>query len=91
MPARGPPAPSKNQYCDENGNGDQREPFGHWYLLLRTGCYGDAIIWKRPGHVPEFPLPGHWIKSKNPNAPGVKREAEEDGAKCPKGHRCASQ
>ena len=33
----------------------------------------------------------HWIKSKNPEAPAVKREAEEDWGKWPKRNRRSSQ
>jgi ATP-dependent DNA ligase len=42
----------------------------------RLGCEG--IVSKRLGSIYRRGRSPHWIKVKNPNAPAVKREAEED-------------
>jgi len=40
------------------------------------GCEG--ILWKRLGSQYRAGRPAPWLKVKNPAAPAVKREAEED-------------
>jgi hypothetical protein len=42
----------------------------------RLGCEG--IVSKRLGSPYRSGRSGHWVKVKNPKAPAVKREAEED-------------
>jgi hypothetical protein len=42
----------------------------------RLGCKG--IVSKRIGSLYRSGRSAHWVKVKNPNAPAVKREAEED-------------
>ena len=42
----------------------------------KLGCEG--IVSKRMGSVYRSGRSGHWVKVKNPKAPAVKREAEED-------------
>jgi bifunctional non-homologous end joining protein LigD len=42
----------------------------------RLGCEG--IVSKRLGSIYRQGRSPHWIKVKNPNAPAVKRETEED-------------
>ena len=47
--------------------------FGH---ACKLGLEG--ILSKRKDSLYSSGRTAHWIKSKNPNAPAVKREAEED-------------
>ncbi len=42
----------------------------------KLGCEG--IVSKRLGSLYRSGRSPHWVKLKNPNAPAVKREAEED-------------
>jgi ATP-dependent DNA ligase len=42
----------------------------------KLGC--DGIVSKRLGSLYRSGRSPHWVKVKNPNAPAVKREAEED-------------
>jgi bifunctional non-homologous end joining protein LigD len=42
----------------------------------KLGCEG--IVSKRLGSMYRRGRSPHWVKVKNPNAPAVKREAEED-------------
>jgi hypothetical protein len=42
----------------------------------KLGCEG--IVWKRLGSIYRRGRSPHWVKVKNPKAPAVKREAEED-------------
>jgi bifunctional non-homologous end joining protein LigD len=42
----------------------------------KLGCEG--IVSKRLGSIYRRGRSPHWVKVKNPNAPAVKREAEED-------------
>jgi ATP-dependent DNA ligase len=45
-------------------------------FLARLGCEG--IVSKRLGSARTARAGPHWVKVKNPNAPAVKREAEEE-------------
>jgi bifunctional non-homologous end joining protein LigD len=58
-----------NECFDEDGAIVYRE-------ACRLGCEG--IVSKRLGSTYRSGRSPHWIKVKNPNAPAVKREAEED-------------
>jgi bifunctional non-homologous end joining protein LigD len=58
-----------NQYYD----GDSATVFKHACAL---GCEG--IVSKRLGSLYRSGRSPHWIKIKNPAAPAVRREAEED-------------
>jgi bifunctional non-homologous end joining protein LigD len=42
----------------------------------------EGIVSKRKDSQYRSGRSPHWIKSKNPNAPAVKREAEEDWGQC---------
>ena len=58
---------------NEHYEGDGEIIFKH---ACKLGCEG--IVSKRLGSVYRSGRSPHWIKVKNPNAPAVKREAEED-------------
>jgi bifunctional non-homologous end joining protein LigD len=58
-----------NEHFEEDGAVVFRE-------ACKLGCEG--IVSKRLGSTYRRGLSPHWIKVKNPNAPAVKREAEED-------------
>jgi ATP-dependent DNA ligase len=58
-----------NEHFEEDGEIVFRE-------ACRLGCEG--IVSKRLGSIYRRGLSPLWIKVKNPNAPAVKREAEED-------------
>jgi bifunctional non-homologous end joining protein LigD len=58
-----------NEYYEEDGEIVFRE-------ACRLGCEG--IVSKRLGPIYRRGRSPHWIKVKNPNAPAVTREAEED-------------
>jgi hypothetical protein len=58
-----------NEIFEENGAIVFRE-------ACRLGCEG--IVSKRMGSVYRSGRSAHWVKVKNPKAPVVKREAEED-------------
>jgi bifunctional non-homologous end joining protein LigD len=58
-----------NEYFGEDGEIVFRE-------ACKLGCEG--IVSKRLGSIYRRGLSPLWIKVKNPNAPAVKREAEED-------------
>jgi len=47
-----------------------------WATVCRLGCEG--IVSKRLGSTYRRGRSPLWVKVKNPNAPAVKREAEED-------------
>jgi bifunctional non-homologous end joining protein LigD len=52
-------------------------------LVFRHACKlgPEGIVSKRKHSYYSSGRSQHWIKSKNPNAPAVKREAEEDWGK----------
>jgi ATP-dependent DNA ligase len=58
-----------NEYFEEDGEIVFRE-------ACKLGCEG--IVSKRLGSIYRRSLSPLWLKVKNPNAPAVKREAEED-------------
>ena len=58
---------------NEHYEGDGEIIFKH---ACKLGC--DGIVSKRLGSLYRSGRSPHWIKVKNPNAPAVKREAEED-------------
>jgi bifunctional non-homologous end joining protein LigD len=58
---------------DRGGEGDGEIVFEH---ACKLGCEG--IVSKRLGSFYRSARALHWIKVKNPAAPAVKREAEED-------------
>jgi bifunctional non-homologous end joining protein LigD len=58
---------------NEHFSGDSAEIFKH---ACGLGCEG--IVSKRPGSTYRSGRTQHWIKVKNPKAPAVKREAEEE-------------
>jgi hypothetical protein len=55
------------------GEGDGEIIFKH---ACKLGCEG--IVSKRLGSLYRSGRSPHWVKVKNPKAPAVKREAEED-------------
>jgi bifunctional non-homologous end joining protein LigD len=61
-----------NEHFDEDGEIVFRE-------ACKLGCEG--IVSKRLGSPYRSGRSPHWVKGKNPNAPAVKREAEEDWGK----------
>jgi bifunctional non-homologous end joining protein LigD len=68
-----PPGPLLNEHIAERGD-----------IVFRHACKlgFEGIVSKRLGSHYVSGRSRHWIKSKNPAAPAVKREAEEDwGAK----------
>jgi ATP-dependent DNA ligase len=69
-----PPHPgiALNEYCE--GDGDI--VFQH---ACKLGCEG--IVSKRLGSPYRSGRSVHWVKVKNPKAPAVTREAEEDWGK----------
>ena len=58
---------------NEHYEGDGEIIFKH---ACKLGCEG--IVSKRLGSLYRSGRSPHWVKVKNPNAPAVKREAEED-------------
>jgi bifunctional non-homologous end joining protein LigD len=58
-----------NEHFEEDGQIVFRE-------ACKLGCEG--IVSKRRGSMYRRGRSPHWVKVKNPNAPAVKREAEED-------------
>jgi bifunctional non-homologous end joining protein LigD len=58
---------------NEHYEGDGEIVFAH---ACKLGCEG--IVSKRLGSPYRSGRVGHWVKVKNPKAPAVKREAEED-------------
>ena len=71
---------------DDRGGGECLGEFGDLPadVLFRHACKlgFEGIVSKRLGSPYVSGRSRHWIKSKNPAAPAVKREAEEDwGAK----------
>jgi hypothetical protein len=58
---------------NEHYEGDGEIIFKH---ACRLGCEG--IVSKRLGSLYRSGRSPHWVKVKNPKAPAVKREAEED-------------
>ena len=63
--------------CNEHYEGDGEIVFQH---ACKLGCEG--IVSKRLGSPYRSGRSAHWVKVKNPKAPAVKRELEEDwGAK----------
>ena len=61
---------------NEHYDGDGEVVFRH---ACKLGCEG--IVSKRLGSPYRSGRSAHWVKVKNPKAPAVKREAEEDWAK----------
>jgi ATP-dependent DNA ligase len=58
---------------NEHYEGDGEIVFAH---ACKLGCEG--IVSKRLGSLYRSGRSPHWVKVKNPKAPAVKREAEED-------------
>jgi bifunctional non-homologous end joining protein LigD len=58
-----------NKYFEDDGAAVYR-------AACQLGCEG--IVSKRLGSLYRSGRSPHWVKVKNPNAPAVKREAEED-------------
>jgi ATP-dependent DNA ligase len=58
-----------NEHFEEDGAVVFRE-------ACKLGC--ECIVSKRLGSPYRLGQSSHWMKVKNPNAPAVKREAEED-------------
>jgi bifunctional non-homologous end joining protein LigD len=58
-----------NEHFEEDGASVYR-------AACQLGCEG--IVSKRLGSTYRSGRSSHWVKVKNPNAPAVKREAEED-------------
>jgi bifunctional non-homologous end joining protein LigD len=52
-------------------------------IVFRHACQlgFEGIVWKRLGSPYVSGRSRHWVKSKNPQHPAVKREAEEDWAR----------
>jgi hypothetical protein len=61
---------------NEHYEGDSEVVFQH---ACKLGCEG--IVSKRIGSLYRSGRSPHWVKVKNPKAPAVKREAEEDWGK----------
>jgi ATP-dependent DNA ligase len=59
--------------CNEHYEGDGEIVFQH---ACQLGCEG--IVSKRLGSTYSSGRSKYWVKVKNPKAPGVRREAEED-------------
>ena len=70
---RVPREPAGIQLCEHIDGGDGGTIFAH---ACRLGCEG--IVSKRVGSSYRSGRSKDWIKVKNPAAPAVKREAEED-------------
>ena len=66
-------APHLGIVLNEHYEGDGNIIFKH---ACKLGCEG--IVSKRLGSIYRRGRSPYWIKVKNPNAPAVKREAEED-------------
>ena len=62
---------------NEHLEADGPDVFHHACMLGLEG-----IVSKRKDSQYRSGRSPHWIKSKNPNAPAVKREAEEDWGQC---------
>jgi bifunctional non-homologous end joining protein LigD len=62
---------------NEHHEADGPDVFHHACMLGLEG-----IVSKRKDSQYRSGRSPHWIKSKNPNAPAVKREAEEDWGQC---------
>ena len=58
---------------NEHYEGDGEIIFKH---ACKLGCEG--VVSKRLGSPYRSGRSAHWVKVKNPNAPAVRREAEED-------------
>jgi bifunctional non-homologous end joining protein LigD len=71
--ARAAPALRLNEHLEADGP----DVFHHACMLGLEG-----IVSKRKDSRYRSGRSPHWIKSKNPNAPAVKREAEEDWGRC---------
>jgi ATP-dependent DNA ligase len=65
--------PRPGLVCNEHYEGDGEIVFQH---ACQLGCEG--IVSKRLGSTYSSGRSKYWVKVKNPNAPAVKREAEED-------------
>jgi bifunctional non-homologous end joining protein LigD len=63
-----------NEHYDGDGDGDIVFKYA-----CKLGCEG--IVSKRLGSLYKSGRSPHWVKVKNPKAPAVKREAEEDWGK----------
>ena len=79
--ARAAPGLRLNEHMEEDGP-----------LVFHHACkLGlEGIVSKRKDSRYRSGRSPHWIKSKNPNAPAVKREAEEDWQRWPKRPRSSS-
>jgi bifunctional non-homologous end joining protein LigD len=57
---------------------------GHGEIIFQHACKlgCEGIVSKRLGSPYQSGRSKHWVKIKNPNAPAVKREAEEDWGRC---------
>src|SRR5580693_9413571 len=73
VPARAAPGLQLNEHLEADGP----DVFHHARMLGLEG-----IVSKRKDSQYRSGRSPHWIKSKNPNAPAVKREAEEDWGQC---------
>jgi bifunctional non-homologous end joining protein LigD len=71
--ARAAPGLRLNEHLEADGP----DVFHHACMLGLEG-----IVSKRKDSQYRSGRSPHWIKSKNPNAPAVKREAEEDWGQC---------
>jgi bifunctional non-homologous end joining protein LigD len=71
--ARAAPGLRLNEHLEADGP----DVFHHACMLGLEG-----IVSKRKDSQSRSGRSPHWIKSKNPNAPAVKREAEEDWGQC---------
>jgi ATP-dependent DNA ligase len=78
---------AKNEHDESASSSKARENFAIFVtkqklkptlnrLCCKLGC--DGIVSKRLGSPYRSGRSQHWVKVKNPNAPAVKREAEED-------------
>jgi ATP-dependent DNA ligase len=67
------PARSQEQHGRRGYDGDGEIVFKY---ACKLGCEG--IVSKRLGSPYRSGRSAHWVKVKNPKAPAVKREAEED-------------
>ena len=65
--------PRRGIVCNEHFEGDGETVFQH---ACKLGCEG--IVSKRLGSTYGSGRSKYWVKVKNPKAPAVKREAEED-------------
>jgi bifunctional non-homologous end joining protein LigD len=51
---------------------------GDGEIIFKHACKLGCVVSKRLGSLYRSGRSAHWVKIKNPNAPAVKREAEED-------------